>query len=227
MTDQTVGAPTSPAALEAGGQGERTSAQPAAAAPAQQDKQAKPNWFQDPEFKRIQSNWTRAQEELRAQNEAIQRQLEEERRARMTLEERGLSDFDKVKLQLQREAAARRQLEEENQRYKEYLEGLEARRRKLDEVSEKYDIPRHVLEDVWDPDLLMDKVIEYKTEQARQAALAAEEEEEQQRREANLPDLGGARSKPRGDSREEAIRKALDSGDNVAYVKAVWDSGWS
>lgn len=225
MADEPRG-PASPVAET--GQDERVAEAPVkdesktpAKTEAQDKSGTKPNWYDDPEFRKMQSNFSKAQEEYKRNQAELQAALEQERRARQALEERGLDDYGKLQLRLQREAEARQKAEKKASEYQEYLEGLEVRRQRLDDVAKKYDIPRHELESIWNPEEITDFVINYRIKAAEKERAAREEEEDEKRRQANLPDLGGGRSSPPSPA-VDAARRALDKRDSVALVKAAW-----
>ena len=166
------------------------------AASAQTDKPGAPyNLHEDPNFRKLQSQY-----EKRLAEQA--KRLAELEAAREAAE---LADMDDVDRAAYERDKYKRQLEELQQ-----AAAIEQQKRTiLTELSEKSGVPVEVLSTA---------------ESAYDAALLAVDylkRNGQERREANKVDLGGGRANTPADRYETAARDAFQTGDAAAYIRAL------
>lgn len=212
-----IGDSTSQAALESpqNGQGDQTSQQPGqpSAAPAKQDK---PNWYDDPKFRETQSKLQKQADEAR-QQAALAYQQNQQLLARLReLEERDLTQDEKVQLQLRREA-------EEKQQWQQAYYAL-AQQQQLE--NEKRTALRELLADGDYPDVREDDLMDTKsaTEAAKKAARLQRErsgkaqQEQEQRRLANRTDLGGGGRPPAADDDFDMLLSKAKTADDHARL---------
>jgi hypothetical protein len=182
------------------------------------DKRDKFNLFENEDFRRVQSNWQAKQDQL-AEDLAV------ERRARQELEERGLDDFDKMKLHNQRLTQAVKAREQ-------YIDKLE-RKSRVDEqinsdlqfISSKFDVPVHELRDAETYEEAVD-LAKTKFEQALAAKYKPKEEEVSERTstrsQEHRPFLGS--SKPSKSASK--IDKRIDEAETTQDLIRLWyDTG--
>lgn len=159
------------------------------------DKPASRNLFEDPNFRKVQSQY-----EKRMAEQA--KRIAELEAAR---EEAELADLDDVdRLRYERDKLAR-QLEERQKAE----ETERAKRTILSELSAKSGVPMEVLSEA---------------ESAYDAALLAVDylkRNGSERREANKVDLGGGRANTPADRYETAAREAFQTGDATAYIRLL------
>ena len=142
--------------------GAASSEQPAATSVA-----PKTNWYDDPEYRKMQAERDRREAQLKKEVDALKRQQEEIHMSGMDDLERAQYERDRAAKQTQELAA---KLEE--------IELIQIRSQQLKELSTKYGVPVDVLEDAKDPVHARELVIEYKEKMKTQRAAEVQEREQ-------------------------------------------------
>lgn len=160
--ESTNAASASTSSAGSGSASTASSEQPAATSVA-----PKTNWYDDPEYRKMQAERDRREAQLRKENEALKRQQEE-------IHLSGMDDLERA--QYERDKAAK-QAQEMATRLEE-IELIQVRSQQLQELSKKYGVPVDVLEDARDPVHARELVIEYKDKMKAQRAAEVQGKEQ-------------------------------------------------
>ena len=166
----------------------------AAPASATTDKPAG-NLHENPDFRKVQSQYEKQMAQLRRELEELKSRDEQAKLAEM-------DDLDRYKYEADK---YRTQLEQLTQ-----IQQLEAQKRQvLTELSERSGVP---VEELMEADSAYEAAL---------LALDKTRKGQTQRIEANKVDLGGGRANTPADRHETAARDAFRQGDPVAYVRLL------
>lgn len=213
-----VAAPNSPEGQE-NGQAERPESQ---AAPA---KQGKPNWYDDPKFREMQSKKDREIAEARQQALYAQQQLTQMQQRMRELEMRDMSTDEQLQYRLQ-------EMQREAEQYKGAYFALQQqqqieqeKRAALEELLGDGDYPNVTVSDLMDAKSATEAAKRAARLQRERSGATKREQEAQQeeRRMANRTDMGGRPPAPRNE-RDERLEAARRSGDGTAFWNAQLES---
>lgn len=160
----------------------------------------KANWYDDPEYRKMQAERDRREAQLRQELQAVKRQQEE-------IHMSGMDDLERT--QYERDKAAK-QAEELAKRLEE-IELVQIRNEQLQELSRKYGVPLDALEPAKDPVHARELVLEYKEKMKGQRA--SEVQAKEQKNAGHLE--RGAPATPQG------ADWYLKRKDAKGYVKAL------
>lgn len=178
------------------------------AAPKSEPKKSV-NLYELPEFRNVQSNWSKQLEQERQQRLALQQEVEKERLSKM-------NDF-------QKERYFRQQAEQRAQELEQRLtlsELRDAKQRDLKDLADLTGAPMEIFEGVdrlVDANMVAMKWMKENSEKAVKERVKAALES----REANKPDTGGGAPKAPMSQREERFANASAQRNATAYVAAL------
>lgn len=135
--------------------------------PAASSAPAKTNWYDDPEYRKMQAERDRREAQLKKEVDALKHQQEQLHMSGMDDLERAQYERDRAAKQTQELAA---KLEE--------IELIQIRSQQLKDLSTKYGVPVDVLEDAKDPLHARELVIEYKERMKTQRAADVQSKEQ-------------------------------------------------
>ena len=176
------------------------------------------NWQDSPEYRQMQRTW-------QAKQDGMAQELQHKEQRLQELEERGLDDFEKRGLQIQRLTQAVQQRDG-------YIAGLQKQNQvqaqidaDLTFISSKFEVPVHELRSAETYDEAMD-LAKVKFEERIAAKYAPQEEDEQPTKQskpqAHRPFLG--ESKPTG--KQSSIEKKIDEAETTIDLMRLWyDTG--
>lgn len=174
----------------------------------QTQQQGKPvNLFEIPEFRQYQAGQERQKAEQAKRMAELEAQLEQFATANMDDFQRAQWEREKYKRQAEQAAGTVSQYERQMQE----LQVQQQRYNDLMQLSQEYGVPADALQSArtYEEAKLMAQV--RKMEQQLSA----------QRAETNRPDLGGGRANTPTDRRDAEFKKAMRSGDPVAYLRLL------
>ena len=213
---------TESAPVESGQSGEQVQTESAESQPQTDDstaseakatekpKKEKPvNLYDLPEFRNVQSNWTRQQQEAQQQIAMLQQRMQEQ-------ELSGLDDYERA---LKEAEIARNQLAGFQQQIGQQQQQEEANRRiigDMQRISDKTGVPVEDLIAAKNYDDAWDIGIQYMKDEG-----ATRTEQAEASKEANRTIVGGGKASTTTSRSEQALQKASEDKDPVAYLREL------
>lgn len=181
----------------------------------------KPNWYDDPEFRKTQAKLQQQINEANQRATLVQQQLEQERQARIRLEEANMDETERALRQVERERQEKLQWQQYAASLAQAKEEEEQKRKALERVAKKFEVS---VDELWEAKDAIEaaEIAHTKWIERRER----EGEQQQQRRAANRTDLMTGRPPQNfGDNQfQDKLNEARRQGDGKGFWDIMWEA---